>query len=159
MTKTNNFTIWVDADACPIVIKEIILRAALKRCIKTIFVANKYIALPKSEFISAIQVAHGPDIADQYITEHVSTNDLVITQDIPLASILVSKGIPAISMHGTLFNEANIGERLAIRNILQDVRDQGGYTKGPKPYNPKDKQQFAETFDQQLTKLSKKKIL
>ncbi len=148
--------VWVDADACPQVIKEIILRAIVKRAIPSIFVANKYLKLPASNFITAIQVGTGADVADQYIAERAQIGDLVITQDIPLASILVRKGINAISVHGTLFNEANIGERLSIRNFLQEIRDCGGKTQGPKPFSDKDKQHFADAFDRELTKLLKK---
>ena len=145
--------VWVDADACPQVIKEIILRAIVKRAIPTIFVANKYLKLPASNFITAVQVGAGADVADQYIAEHAVIGDLVITQDIPLASILVRKGINAISVHGTLFTDANIGERLAIRNFLQEIRDCGGKTQGPKPFNDEGRQHFADAFDRELTKL------
>lgn len=144
--------LWVDADACPNAIKEIIIKAALKRHITTIFIANKPIYLPASPYLSAIQVDHGADIADQYIVEHANPGDIVITQDIPLASQLVPQKIVVISVHGTLFTANNIGERLSIRNFMQDIRDSGGFTHGPKPFDQKDKQNFARTFDQQLTK-------
>jgi uncharacterized protein YaiI (UPF0178 family) len=144
--------VWVDADAVPGAIKEIILRAVIKRNISTIFVANRPISIPASTCVSAIQVAHGPDEADRYIAEQASADDVVITQDIPLAAILVPKGTAVISVHGTLFNENNIGERLFVRNMLQEIRDTGGKTGGPKPFSDKDKQQFANSFDKILTK-------
>ncbi len=144
--------IWVDADACPAAIKEIIMKAAQTRGVATIFVANKPIYLKTSPCLSAIQVEHGADVADQYIVEQAEGEDIVISQDIPLASQLVPKGVVVISPHGTLFTPNNIGERLSIRNFLQDIRDGGGQTKGPKPFSPQDKQRFANTFDQQLTK-------
>ncbi|MDF2940671.1 MAG: hypothetical protein K0R66_1313 [Gammaproteobacteria bacterium] len=144
--------VWVDADACPGAIKEIILRAVMKRSVSTIFVANRPIAIPASAYVSTLQVAHGPDEADKYIAEHASAEDIVITQDIPLASLLVPKGASVISVHGNLFTENNIGERLFVRNMLQEIRDTGGRTGGPKPFSEKDKQQFANTFDKILTK-------
>jgi len=144
--------VWVDADAVPGVIKEIILRAVIKRIIPTIFVANRPIAIPASPNVTTLQVAQGPDEADRYIAEHANPQDIVITQDIPLAAILVPKGTAVISVHGNLFTEANIGERLFVRNMMQEIRDTGGRTGGPKPFGDKDKQQFANTFDKVLTK-------
>ena len=144
--------IWVDADACPAVIKEIIIKAANTRHISTIFIANKPIYFQASAYLSAIQVNQGADVADQYIVDHVELGDLVITQDIPLAALLVAKHIVVISLHVTLFTPNNIGERLSIRNFMQDIRDGGGQTGGPKPFSQKDKQKFAQTFDQQLRK-------
>ncbi|MDF2690593.1 MAG: hypothetical protein K0S29_448 [Gammaproteobacteria bacterium] len=144
--------IWVDADAVPGVIKEIILRAVIKRSVPTIFVANKPIGIPATPTVSTLQVAQGPDVADRYIAEHASADDIVITQDIPLAALLVPKGTAVISVHGNLFTENNIGERLFVRNMMQEIRDTGGRTSGPKPFSDKDKQQFANTFDKLLTK-------
>jgi uncharacterized protein len=144
--------IWVDADACPGVIKEIILKAAIKREIETIFVSNKAIMIPEAPNISVIRVALGDDIADQAIAAEAQSGDLVITQDIPLAGILVPNGVVVISFHGTLFTESNIGERLSVRNFLHDLRGTGVQTGGPKPFSDKDKQNFANTFDQQLTR-------
>lgn len=147
--------IWVDADACPGEIKDIIIKAAHKRCIETIFVSNKIIYIPESFFISAVKVSHGSDVADDYIAERAEDKDLVITQDIPLAAILVPKGTVVISVHGVLFTPANIGERLSVRNFMSELRDTGVQTSGPKPFSNKDKQKFANTFDQQLFKLLK----
>ncbi|MCX7122948.1 MAG: YaiI/YqxD family protein [Gammaproteobacteria bacterium] len=144
--------IWVDADACPSAIKDIIMKAANTRFIHTVFIANKPIYFPASPYLSAIQVNQGADIADQYIVDHAMEGDLAITQDIPLAALLVAKKVVVISLHGTLFTANNIGERLSIRNFMQDIRDQGGQTGGPKPFSQKDKQKFAQTFDQQLRK-------
>ncbi len=146
--------IWVDADACPGVVKDIILKAAQKRCIETRFVSNKQIFLPDSPYLFLERVPLGPDVADQYIAEHAEQGDLVITQDIPLAGILVPKNIVVMSFHGALFTPANIGERLSVRNFMQDLRDNGVQTGGPKPFSLKDKQQFANTFDRQLTLLN-----
>jgi len=148
--------IWVDADACPGEIKDIIIRAAIKRCIETIFVSNKVISIPESSFLSTVKVSQGADVADEYIAENAQEQDLVITQDIPLASILVPKGISVISVHGVLFTPTNMGERLSVRNFMHELRDTGVQTSGPKPFSNKDKQKFANTFDQQLFKLLKK---
>ena len=145
--------IWVDADACPGAIKDIIIKAATTRLIHTAFIANKAIYFQASTYLSAIQVNQGADVADQYIVDHAEAGDLVITQDIPLAARLVAKNIVVISLHGTLFTANNIGERLSIRNFMQDIRDGGGQTGGPKPFSAKDKQKFAQAFDQQLRKL------
>lgn len=145
--------IWVDADACPGAIKEVILKAALKRSIATVFIANKPIVIPASPMLYAVQVDHGPDVADQYIVTHAEAGDLVITQDIPLAAQLVPKGIHVISLHGTLFTESNIRERLSIRNFMQDLRDSGTKTSGPKPFSTRDKTNFANAFDRILNKV------
>lgn len=147
--------IWVDADACPGEIKEIIIKAAHKRAIETVFVSNKFLSIPESPYLSCVKVSQGADVADDYIAERVENNDLVITQDIPLAAVVVPKGIVAISFHGDLFTTENIGERLSVRNFMQDLRDNGVQTSGPKPFSDKNKQKFANTFDQQLVKLLK----
>lgn len=144
--------IWIDADAIPGQIKEIIIKAAHKRSIKTIFVSNKVIYVPDSPNLSFIQVAQGADVADAYIAEHAEEKDMVITQDIPLAAILVPKGIVVISFHGDLFTPSNIREKLSIRNFMQELRDTGVETSGPKAWSDKNKQQFANTFDQQLVR-------
>lgn len=149
--------IWIDADACPGEIREIILKAAHKRCIETIFVSNKTVYIPESEYISAVKVEQGPDVADAYIAERSEARDLVITQDIPLASLVIPKGATAISFHGDLFTPSNIRERLSVRNYMQELRDIGVQTNGPKPYNNQHKQKFANTFDQQIIKLLKHK--
>lgn len=151
--------VWVDADACPSAIKDIILKAAVTRPIATIFVANKPIYFPTSPFLSAVQVGQGSDIADQYIVEHAKSGDLVITQDIPLAALLVPKEIAVMSVHGALFTPDNIGERLSIRNFMQELRDSGGRTKGPKAFDSQDKQKFARTFDEQLRKIERAALL
>jgi len=147
--------IWIDADALPGQIKEIIIKAAHKRSIETVFVSNKFISIPESPFLSFVHVAQGPDVADTYITEWAEDKDLVITQDIPLAAILIPKGTVVISFHGDLFTPSNIRERLSIRNFMHELRDTGVQTSGPKAFGDKNKQQFANTFDQQLIKLLK----
>lgn len=145
--------VWVDADACPGAIKEIVIKAANTRQVQTLFIANQPIYFSASPYLKAVQVMQGADAADQYIVQQAVKGDLVITQDIPLAAQLVAKGVAALSPHGTLFDANNIGERLSIRNFMQEIRDLGGTTKGPKPFAQKDRQKFAQCFDQQLRKL------
>lgn len=151
----NTMKIWVDADACPGAVKEIIIKAAFKREVETIFVSNKIISLPVSPFLSSVKVGLGADVADDYIAEHAEPKDLAITQDIPLASSLIAKGAVVISVHGVLFTPSNIGERLSVRNFMHELRETGAQTGGPKAFGDKDKKQFANTFDQQLSKLLK----
>lgn len=147
--------IWIDSDACPGEIKEIIIKAAHKRQINAVFVSNKIISIPESPFISSVQVPHGPDVADDYIADKVSKHDLVITQDIPLAARTIESQAVAISVHGDLFTPSNIRERLSVRNFMQELRDSGVQTSGPKAYSAKNKQKFANTFAQQLDRLSR----
>ncbi len=145
--------IWVDADACPSEIKDIVAKAAQKRSIETIFVSNKN--MYSAEHITFVKVEQGADVADAYIAERAEKNDLIITQDIPLAALVIPKGAAAISFHGDLFTKANIAERLSVRNFMQELRDSGIQTSGPKPYSNKHKQKFANTFDTQVVKLLK----
>lgn len=145
--------IWVDADALPGQLKEIIMKAAHKRKVEAIFVSNKIISLLESPYLNFVLVGQGPDVADNYIAERAESKDLVVTQDIPLAAILVPKGAVVISFHGVLFTPINIGERLSVRNFMTDLRDSGVQTSGPKPWSNRNNQQFANTFDQQLGKL------
>lgn len=147
--------IWVDADACPGAVKEMICRAAMKRTIETVFVANKEISLAASPHLSAIRVPLGADVVDQYIVSLAQAGDLAISQDIPLAAQLISLGVTVISPYGVLFTDANIGDRLSTRDFLTEMRDSGLITAGPKPFGEKEKRQFANMFDQALHRLLK----
>lgn len=147
--------IWIDADACPQAIREIIIKAVLRLNLKAIFVANKPLAIPQSDHFTFVQIKKGPDVADQYIIDHSATGDLAITQDIPLASQLLDKGILVMSPHGVLFTQGNMGERLANRNLMESLRSTGAITGGPKPFSEKDKREFANGLDQLLTRLGK----
>jgi uncharacterized protein YaiI (UPF0178 family) len=151
------FTIWVDADAVPGPVKDIVLAAALKRMIPTVFVANKLIALPISPLISFVQVNKTPDAADYYINEQAAEQDFIITQDIPLAHLLVRRGLTVINPRGDRFTEDNIGERLSIRDLMQHLRDGGEMTGGPAKFGDKEKRAFASSFDRELTRLLKRK--
>ena len=149
-------TLWVDADACPGPIKELIIRSAKRLQIMAVFVANKYISIPDSCFISSSRIGMDPEAVDQHIIQHATSGDFVVTQDIPLASALVPHGIIVMSPRGELFTRENIGERLSIRNFMQDIREAGGITPGPKGFSQKDKQRFADTLDRELTKCLKR---
>ncbi|PSN18705.1 YaiI/YqxD family protein [filamentous cyanobacterium CCP5] len=144
--------IWVDADACPNVIKEILFRAAKRVQIKTTLVANQELQIPASPFIDAVQVRAGLDIADNYIAQHLATGDLVITADIPLAAEAVEKGAYALNPRGEFYTKGNIRERLSLRNFMQDLRNSGIETGGPPPFNQRDQQAFANQLDRFLTK-------
>jgi uncharacterized protein YaiI (UPF0178 family) len=143
-------TLWVDADACPGAVTEMILRAAFRHQFRTVFVANKALHLPQTDFIEFVLVAKGADIADAYINENAQSGDFVITQDIPLAAQLVPQQIIVMSPYGTAFTADNIAERLSVRNWLTDLRSEGITTGGPKPFEAKQKREFANTFDRLL---------
>jgi len=152
-------TLWVDADACPGTIKELIIRSARRLKIPAVFVANKYISIPESSFVSSRRIGVEPEAVDMYITQNARAGDVAVTQDIPLASVLVPRGVTVISTRGELFTEENIGERLSIRNFMQDLREAGGITPGPKQFAHKDRQRFADTLDKVLTRLLKLKTI
>ncbi len=145
--------IWVDADACPTAIRDIIAAAAHKQGVATVFVANKVLAVLPSPHISFVQVDKSSDAADTYITDNAESSDLVITQDVPLAHAVVTKGAVAINPHGQKFTPDNIGDRISMRNLMQDLRDGGAITGGPKQFSDKDKRTFANTFSSELVKL------
>jgi uncharacterized protein len=144
--------VWVDADACPAEIKELLFRAAKRRSVKVTLVANQPMRTPNSEFIDSIVVPAGMNVADQRIVELVEPNDLVVTADIPLAADIVAKGSQALNPRGDLYTDSNIGERLAVRDMLDGMRAGGQITGGPPNFSAKDKQAFANQFDRWLTK-------
>jgi len=144
--------IYVDADAFPNTLKEILLRAIFKRHITTHFVANKKIPLQDSPLLRMIIVSQGVDEADHYIVEHATSGDLVITADIPLANRLVSKGVIALDPRGTLYDEENIKSILAMRNLMQELRDAGEITGGPSAIGEKQKRAFADALNALLQK-------
>ncbi len=145
--------IWIDADACPGPVKEVILRAAERLKVSTVFVANKPITLPRSEHLSTVLVGKGLDVADAHISAQAQKGDLAVTQDIPLAAALVKKGVVVMDPRGEPFTEENIDERLSLRNFFQELREGGVQTGGPKGFGPQDKQRFASTFDRELQRL------
>ncbi len=145
--------IWIDADACPKIVKELIFKASYRLQVPVCLVANSYLSIPHAPQISLIQVDKGADVADQYIVDNCSPADLVVTADIPLAAFIVEKGATAINPRGELYTEENIRERLSVRDFMQDLRDGGVDTGGPPPLGPKDKERFANSFDRIMTKL------
>lgn len=145
-------TIWIDADACPIPVREIILRAGERTQTALIFVANTSLSLPRRPLIKMVQVDQGFDVADNYISKHVKLNDLVVTQDIPLAAEIVEKGITALNPRGELYTTENIRQRLAMRNFAQELRDMGQTMGGQNKFGDKEKQSFANTLDRWLQK-------
>lgn len=144
--------IWVDADACPKVVKEILFKTSIRLKIPLVLVANSYMNIPHHELISFVKVESGADVADMYIAEHVELQDLVITADIPLAAEVVGRGTLAINPRGELYDEENIGERLSMRDFMQELRDGGLVTGGPEAFGPKDKQNFANSLNKILAK-------
>ena len=149
--------IWIDADACPNAVKDIIFKAAERRQVHTCVVANRDIRVPASQFISKIIVGAGLDVADATIVEKAEPGDLVITADIPLAAFIVEKGAVGIDPRGELYSEQNVRERLSVRNWMQEMRGGGLIQGGPATMNNTDTQKFADTFDRTLTKLLKAK--
>jgi hypothetical protein len=144
--------IWVDADACPKVIKEILFRAAERVNIPLTLVANQPIPIPRSRYIQTIQVASGFDVADNHIVQQTQADDLVITADIPLAAEVIAKGALALNPRGELYTEANIRERLVMRDFMDTLRGSGVMTGGPASLNLADRQAFANQLDRLLAK-------
>lgn len=149
--------IWVDADACPGVIKDILFRAAERLRISLVLVANQPVRTPRSRYIRAIQVSSGFDVADQQIVKEVQTGDLVITADIPLAAAVIEKGGHALNPRGELYTQDNIQERLSLRNFMDELRGSGIVTGGPAPLNPRDRKAFADELDRFLSQRGPRK--
>ncbi len=148
--------IWIDADAAPRDVKEIVFRAARRLEIETVLVANQWISTPMNNpFIRAVRVAGGPDVADHHIAEHAEAGDVAVTADVPLAARLVEKRVIVIDVRGQEYSEENVGERLAVRDFMDGLRGAGIETSGPRPYNPKDKATFAAALDRALTRAAK----
>ncbi len=148
--------IWVDADACPGEIKELLFRAADRTKTQVTLVANQPMRVPRSEFIDSLLVGAGMNVADQRIVELVEPGDLVITADIPLAADVVASGGEALNPRGELYTEANVGERLAARNLMDDLRGGGEITGGPANFSARDRQAFANQLDRWLTAAKKR---
>jgi uncharacterized protein YaiI (UPF0178 family) len=146
--------IWVDADACPGVIKEILFRAAERKQIATVLVANQLIRHPPSHWIRAVQVPKGFDVADNHIVESVRSGDLVVTADIPLAAAVVEKNAHALNPRGELYSKENIRQLLDMRNFMDTLRSSGVETGGPTVFNQSDRQSFANQLDRLLAKLA-----
>ena len=150
--------IWIDADACPKVIKEHVYKIAASKNIFVTLVANSQIWIPPSPLINLVQVDQGADVADNYIVEHAESADLIITADIPLAALIVELGAIAINPRGEVYTRENISERLSIRDFMQELRDGGLDTGGPAPFGVKDKSEFANSLNRILSKIIHLKI-
>lgn len=149
--------IWIDADAAPRAIKEIIFKAALRLKLPVTLVANSWIRTPKSRLINAIQVGGRLDEADDYIVDHCEAGDLVITADIPLAARVIEKDALVLRPRGGPLTKENIRQKLAVRNFMDDLRGTGVHTGGPPPLGPKDRQAFAGHLDRTLTRALRKR--
>jgi uncharacterized protein YaiI (UPF0178 family) len=145
--------IWVDADACPKVIKEILVRMAERTGREVVFVTNQPLRLPPLPNLRLQQVEMGPDIADDTITEQAQAGDLIITADIPLAARVVEKGAQALDPRGTLYTRENIGQILSMRDFMDSMRGSGEATGGPGGFGQKERQEFANNLDRLLAKL------
>jgi uncharacterized protein len=144
--------IWVDADAAPREVKEIVYRAAARLEMEAVLVANQRLSAPMNNpFVSTVWVQGGPDVADQHIADHAVEGDLAVTADIPLAAILVEKGVIVLDPRGEVYSEENVRERLSIRDFMDSLRGSGVETGGARPYGPRDKQAFAGALDRELT--------
>lgn len=146
--------IWVDADACPKVIKEILYKAAERIRRELLLVANQHLSVPKSAYIKTIRVGSGFDVADNYIVQEVMAGDLVITADIPLAAEILAKGANALGPRGDWFNTDNIREKLSMRDFMDEMRGSGVITGGPPPLNQAHRRAFANALDSFLQQLN-----
>jgi len=144
--------IWIDADACPGVIKEILYRACDRKQVELILVANQPLKVPPSPLIRTVQVPAGFDVADNYIVQHMSPGDLVITADIPLADEVIEGEAHAINPRGEFYTKENIKQRLTMRNFMEELRSTGQVSGGPPPLNHTDRQAFANSLDRFLAK-------
>ncbi|MBA2626607.1 MAG: YaiI/YqxD family protein [Gemmatimonadales bacterium] len=148
--------IWIDADATPRDVKEVVFRSAKRLGIETILIANQRLETPAGNpLVSAVRVDRGADIADQYIVQHAESGDLVVTQDIPLAAALVPNGVVVLDPRGEEHTVETVGERLSVRDFMDQARLAGFVTGGPAPYDARAKQAFAGALDRALTRLQR----
>ena len=151
MSSSEKITIWIDADACPKPIREVVYRAAFRLSLPVTIVANTFLQTPAH--VKSVQVGKGSDVADQYIVEQLQPRDMVITTDIPLAALAVEKGAVVLDHRGEIYTEENVRERLSMRDFMKEIRDNGVITGGPAPFGPKDVEHFANSLNAILTKL------
>ena len=151
-------TLWIDADAAPRDVKEICFRASERLALPTVLVANQRIQLPPGyKHLSSVRVDGGPDVADRYIAEHAAEGDVAITADIPLAALLVPKGVVVLDPRGEEYTAESIGERLSVRNFMDSLRGAGVDTGGHATYGAREKQAFANALDRALTRAARQK--
>ena len=150
--------LWLDADAAPRDVKDVCIRACERLNLETILVANQRVQIPPGyPLLSAVRVEGGPDVADRYIVEHAVAGDVAITADIPLAALLVPKGVIVIDPRGEEYTSESIGERLSVRNFMEGLRGAGVETGGHAAYGPREKQAFANALDRILTRALRKR--
>ncbi|KPA97316.1 YaiI/YqxD family protein [Pseudomonas asplenii] len=147
--------VWIDADACPRIARDLVVKFALKRQFEVVLVAGQPQPRPPFACVRLIVVPSGPDAADDYLVEHAVAGELVICSDVPLADRLVKKGVAALDPRGKPFDEQNMGERLAVRNLFTELREQGQVGGGQAPYGEREKQAFANSLDRILTRLAR----
>jgi uncharacterized protein YaiI (UPF0178 family) len=146
-------TLWIDADAAPQPVKEICFRASDRLALQTVLVANQRLPIPAGyAHVSAVRVDGGPDVADRYIAEHAALGDVAVTADIPLAALLVPKGVVVLDPRGDEYTAEIIGERLSVRNFMDGLRASGVDTGGHAAYGSREKQAFANALDRALTR-------
>ncbi|MEI8300945.1 MAG: YaiI/YqxD family protein [Chlamydiota bacterium] len=151
MSKRRINKIWIDADACPKVVKEVVFKASRRLNITIILVANTYQFIPQSEFIKLVVVDKGFDAADQHIIDQVEVHDIVITADIPLVAQVLKKKAIAINPRGEIYHENTIGSIVSMRNFMKDLRDAGVITSGPAAFGAKDIKRFADSLNKLLS--------
>jgi uncharacterized protein YaiI (UPF0178 family) len=148
--------LWIDADAAPRDVKEIVVRAAERLRLETVLVANQRLFVPPgTPLVTAVRVDGGPDVADRYIADHAEPGDVAVTADIPLAAALVGKGVLVIDPRGEQYTAENVGERLSVRDFMDGLRGAGVDTGGAAPYGARDKQAFAAALDRVLTRATR----
>ena len=145
--------IWIDADASPRDVKDVVFRASARLSVAVVVVANKTMFVARSPLITMIQVRGGPDVADDYIAAEAAAGDIAVTHDIPLAARLVANDVVVIDPRGEVYDKENVGERLSVRDFMAEVRDAGVVTGGPAAYSARDKQRFASALDAALQRL------
>lgn len=143
--------IWVDADACPKAVKEVLFNVSQRRRIRITLVANSYLQVPNSSLIRTVQVEQGFNVADDHIAASISPGDLVITADIPLAAAVIEKGCEVLTPRGDHYTKDNIQSTLAVRNLKEELRSAGMIAGGPPPFGPREKQNFTNLLDRRLT--------
>ena len=142
--------LWIDADACPRAVKEILYRAANREKVLLTLIANQFLTLPRSPFINLIQVEQGFDVADGALVDRAQPGDLVISSDIPLASLLVNKGVCVVTPRGEIYDKNNIQAALSLRNFMDTLRSSGVETGGPQSFNARDQHAFAKVLEHWL---------
>jgi uncharacterized protein YaiI (UPF0178 family) len=147
--------VWIDADACPRAAKDQVVKFALKRRFEVVMVAGQALAKPAFSCVRLVVVPSGPDAADDYLVEHAQPGEVVICSDVPLADRLVKKGVAALDPRGREFDERNMADKLAVRNLFTELREQGQMGAGQAAYGERDKQAFANALDRILTRLSR----